>query len=182
VPNYRRYYQPGASYFFTVVTHRRQRFLLDEPIRAALRQAIQETRQTWPFNVEAWVMLPDHLHCIWTLPKDDPNFSIRWSLIKGGVSRRCQEYQNPELLSRSKAARRESSLWQRRFWEHQLRDEDDFAKHLDYIHYNPVKHGYVRRARDWQYSTFQRWVSLGLYEPDWGDGLVMEGDFGELAE
>ncbi|MBS3966513.1 MAG: transposase [Truepera sp.] len=115
MPNYRRYYQPGASYFFTVVTHRRQHFLLDEPIRAALRQAIQETRQSWPFKVEAWVMLPDHLHCIWTLPKDDPNFFRRWSLIKGGVSRRCQEYQNPKLLSSSRAVRRESSLWQRRF-------------------------------------------------------------------
>lgn len=173
---------PKEASISSVVTHKRQRFLLDEPIRLALRQSIQEVRKQWPFKVEAWVLLPDHIHCIWTLPQDDDDFSIRWSLIKGGVSKRCKEYENPKLLSKSRMARGESSLWQRRFWEHQIRDEEDFAQHMDYIHYNPVKHGYVEKPKVWLYSTFHRCVELGLYQANWGEGVVFDRDFGELEE
>jgi putative transposase len=155
---------------------------LDEPIRKALRESIQETRKPFPFKVKAWVLLPDYLHCIWTLPPNDDDFSIRWSLIKGGVSKRCKEYENPALLSNSRVERGESSLWQRRFWEHYLGAEQDMIKPTDYVHFNPVKHGCVEQPRDWRYSTFRRCVALGLYEMDWGAGATFEGEFGDVDD
>lgn len=119
--------------------------------------------------IDAWVLLPDHLHCVWTLPEGDLDFSSRWMAIKRAVSLACRDGNRREdLLNASKRARRESTLWQRRFWEHQIRDESDFARHVDYLHYNPVKHGHVRQPGDWPYSTFHRYVRAGLYAPDWG--------------
>lgn len=151
---YRRANTQGGSYFFTVVSYRRQAVLCDEPIRYALRKAIQETRLKYPFSIDAWVLMPDHLHCIWRLPEGDRDYSKRWSLIKRSISIICADsYNKQKWLNGSKKKHRESTLWQRRFWEHQIRDQQDFNRHLDYIHYNPVKHGLCERADAWPYST-----------------------------
>lgn len=162
---------PGATWFFTVVTHRRQRILGDEPVRDALREAIARTRANWPFAIDAWVLLPDHLHCIWTLPAGDADFATRWTLIKRRTSQALKEtYFAPGLMSASKSSRRELTFWQRRYWEHRIRDEQDFERHVDYIHYNPVKHGYAAAPASWPYSSFHRYVRDGLYPAIWGSG------------
>ncbi|MES2352898.1 MAG: transposase [Pseudomonadota bacterium] len=171
---YRRTSVAGATYFFTVVTYRRQQILCDELVRHALRDAIETVRLTRPFAIDAWVLLPDHLHCIWTLPDNDADFSTRWMMIKRRVSLAWHaNYYRTELMNESKRKHRESTLWQRRFWEHQLRDDDDFIRHVDYIHFNPVKHGYAKRVADWRYSTFHRYVRDGIYASDWGGGANM---------
>jgi putative transposase len=146
-----------------------------------LRAAIEEARAVHPFAVDAWVLLPDHLHCVWTLPEGDRNFSIRWGLIKAGFSKRAKAlFHREEWLNESRERHRESAIWQRRFWEHEIRDEGDFRRHLDYIHYNPVKHGLVGKAADWPYSTFHRLVGEGSYPEGWGaDVEEVAGDFGE---
>lgn len=165
---YRRATTAGSSYFFTVVSYQRQPILCDDSIRDALRKAIEAVRASRPFTIEAWVLLPDHLHCIWTLPDGDADFSTRWMKIKRAVSLACgDEYRRDDLMSASKLKHRESTIWQRRFWEHKIRDEEDFARHAEYIHFNPVKHGHVQRAMDWPYSTFHRYVREGLYVQDW---------------
>lgn len=180
MPNYRRPRNPGGMYFFTVVTQERRPVLTTEEVRSALRAAIHQARATLPFDIEAWVLLPDHLHCIWSLPPDDGNFSARWAIIKRQVSRECSPMVDVSSgISRKR--RNEHAFWQRRFWEHQIRDEDDLAKHLDYVHWNPVKHGFVRAVKDWQYSSFHKYVARGTYPSDWGgDELAREDkDFGE---
>lgn len=173
--NYRRDRLPGGSYFFTVTLADRSSTLLVDAIHD-LRQAYATAMRQLPFTTDAICVLPDHLHAIWTLPEGDSAYSQRWSLIKSGFSRAL-----PAATQRdaSKARKREKGIWQRRFWEHRLRDDDDFARHADYIHYNPVKHGLVARARDWPYSSFHRYVERGVLEPDWcGNGDVDE-DLGE---
>lgn len=165
---YRRASQTGASYFFTVVTYRRQPILCDVPVRSALRAAIQAVRTARPFAIDAWVLLPDHLHCIWTLPEGDADFSMRWMMIKRAVSNACREqYRRGDWINASKQKHRESTIWQRRFWEHRIRDERDFERHADYIHFNPVKHGHAESAAAWPHSTFHRFVREGLYRTDW---------------
>jgi putative transposase len=172
MPEYRRIKVKGGSYFFTVVTFGRQPFLIDDHVRTAFRQGIQEVRQSMPFSIDAWVLLPDHLHAIWTLPVNDDNFGSRWAVIKRIVSRQCGYLAgNDGPIKESPAKRGESGIWQRRFWDHLIRDDQDFQRHLDYIHWNPVKHGYVKRVIDWPYSTFHRFVNQGLYPPDWG-GII----------
>jgi putative transposase len=131
-----------------------------------------------PFSIDAMVLLPDHLHCIWTLPEGDADYAMRWNRIKRGVSQRTRE-RVAATLSASRLKRGELGLWQRRFWEHQIRDERDFARHVEYIHWNPVKHGYVTRAADWPYSSFHRYVTQGVYPRNWGGGDT-DGEFGEL--
>lgn len=169
---YRRSLLAGGTYFFTVVTYRRQTILCDEIFRHALRSAIESVRVSRPFTINAWVLLPDHLHCIWTLPQDDADFSTRWMMIKRKVSIACTaQYEQADWLTTSKQKHRESTIWQRRFWEHQIRDDIDYAKHLDYLHYNPVKHGLVNQAKDWQYSSFHRYVKNGFYEETWGSSI-----------
>ena len=168
MPNYRRANLAGGTYFFTVNTLQRIPVLTEAPVREALREAIQHTRVTAPFDIDAWVLLPDHLHCIWTLPPEDVDFSMRWSKIKRYVSQKCGNTFGIENISASRTKRHESGLWQRRFWEHQIRDDGDFTRHVDYIHWNPVKHGLVARAVDWPYSTFHRFVQHGVYSSDWG--------------
>jgi REP-associated tyrosine transposase len=181
MPNYRRVRAQGGTFFFTVVTYQRQNILINEPARQALRFAVNEIRRSLPFLVDAWVLLPDHLHCIWTLPEGDDNYSLRWLLIKQSVSRRCAvAYRDRLRLSQSRQRRREAPLWQRRFWEHQIRDETDFERHVDYIHWNPVKHELVTQAAAWPYSTFHRYVRDGAYTPDWG--LVENFDGTEFGE
>ena len=180
--NYRRARTSGGTFFFTVVTYRR-RPILDLPeSRKALREIIDEVRLRHPFSVDAWVLLPEHLHCIWTLPKGNPDFSMRWSLIKSGFSKRTRASLHvKEWMNDSKISHRESTIWQRRFWEHQIRDEEGYRAYMDYIHYNPVKHGYVKRALDWPHSTFHRYVKSGIYPEYWGGGIFHDHvyQFGE---
>jgi putative transposase len=168
MPGYRRIKIKGGTYFFTVVTFGRQPILTRAPVRVALREGIQEVRQALPFTIEAWVLMPDHLHTIWTLPENDDNFASRWAVIKRIVSKRCSALDIRKPMDDSHGKRGESRIWQRRFWEHLIRDELDLQRHLDYIHWNPVKHGYVDKVIDWPYSTFHRFVAHGLYPPDWG--------------
>jgi putative transposase len=166
-----RYRRPlkGLTYFFTVVSHRRRPILCDDAIRTALRRGIETVRAKHPFSIDGWVLLPDHMHCIWTLPQDDHAFSLRWSEIKRFVSTEVRdEFHDAGTLTRSRRSRRESTIWQRRFWEHVIRDECDLGRHLDYIHFNPVKHGHAPRAIDWPFSTFGRYVADGVYPQDWG--------------
>ena len=168
MPNYRRAFSPGGTFFFTVVTYRRTR-LFDKPeFRALLRNVIQRVRRNYPFSIDAWVLLPEHLHCIWTLPQGDADFSKRWSLIKSGFSRQAKAIQYPmEPISPSRQKHRESAFWQRRFWEHLIRDDADFEAHIDYIHFNPVKHGWVNRAEDWPHSTIHRNIKKGFHPENW---------------
>jgi putative transposase len=179
---YRRATTAGATYFFTVVAYRRQTIFCDEVFRNALRAAITAVRVTHPFVIDAWVLLPDHLHCVWTLPDGDADFTTRWKLIKRAVSVACREdYRSAELMTASKIKHRESTIWQRRFWEHQIRDDLDLQRHADYIHFNPVKHGHVKRAVDWPHSTFHRNVQQGIYLPEWpGSSDDVKLDAGEL--
>ena len=182
MPNYRRAKTKGGTYFLTVVTYRRQRFLCDKNVRDALRNGIQNTRTTHPFKIDGWVLLPDHLHCIWTLPPNDAAFGIRWTMIKQFVTRQCSpDLHRDDWMNESKRRRKESTIWQRRFWEHQIRNDQDYEKHMDYMHYNPVKHGYVKNVMDWPYSTFHRYVCKGVYAEDWGaeDEMTFEEQFGE---
>jgi len=168
MPNYRRSKTKGGTYFFTVVAYRRQRILTLPESRKFLRRAITEIKTRYPFEGVAWVLLPDHLHTIWTLPDGDSQFSKRWGLIKANFSKQAKGLFHRETwMNDSKIRHRETTIWQRRFWEHQIRDEADFAKHVDYIHYNPVKHGYVTRVRDWPYSTFHRFVQSDVYRNGW---------------
>ncbi|MBI5782575.1 MAG: transposase [Gammaproteobacteria bacterium] len=178
--DYRRSRITGGTFFFTVVTHERQPTLTTEAARTALREAIQQARTTLPFQIDAWVLLPDHLHCLWTLPEGDANFSARWAIIKRRVSGACAaEINTPR--SDSERKRNEHAFWQRRFWEHQIRDDADMARHLDYIHWNPVKHGLVKAVKDWPYSSFHKYVVRGTYPGDWGGGEIANVDdgFGE---
>ena len=166
---YRRARTKGGTYFFTVVTFKRKKFLCEPENVVLLRNAFREVMKQYPFQVDAFVLLPDHLHCIWTLPDGDRDFSRRWRLIKGHFTRRCDEkYKGSISLSRSK--KKEQSVWQRRFWEHLIRDDKDFIGHVDYIHYNPVKHGLVTAPKNWEYSSFHRYVQSGVYEQEWGAG------------
>lgn len=157
--NYQRVYQQGGCYFFTVVTHNRKPVLTEDGIIDRLRAAFSHVAESRPFTVVGAVVLPDHLHCLWQLPEDDADFSTRWRLIKHYVS---------IAAKRSGNQRCEKRFWQRRFWEHLIRDESDWRRHLDYIHYNPVKHGYVDSPGKWPNGTFHRYVRKGWYPSDWG--------------
>jgi putative transposase len=181
MPNYRRAACPGGTYFFTVNTFRRQPVLTDEPFRAALRHAIRVTQRTYPFDILAWVLLPDHLHVLWRLPDGDAATGVRWSLIKGQVTQAYGNFLSIEKTTTSRYKRREGTLWQRRFWERLILDDADFERHFDYIHINPVKHGYVTRAGDWPYSTFHRYVKQSVYPSDWAAEPDTNGEFGEFG-
>jgi putative transposase len=174
--DYRRNFIAGGSFFFTVnLAERRLRLLTDhiEELRAALR----ETRRNHPFTINAMVVLPDHLHAVWTLPDGDADFARRWRLVKSTFSRNLP---TGERISESRAAKGERGIWQRRYWQHTIRDENDFARHIDYVHINPVKHGLVHRASDWSYSSFHRMVKLGIYPEDWAGDASNDGrNFGE---
>jgi putative transposase len=171
---YRRAFVPGGTFFFTVNLADRSQRLLTEHIEE-LRFAVRRVKQRHPFEIPAMVVLPEHLHAIWVLPEGDANYSLRWRQIKGTFSRLLPEQ---GWVSRSKHVRRERDIWQRRFWEHQIRDERDFSRHVDYIHINPVKHGHVQRAADWPYSSIHRFIRAGMISPDWAHDPY-EGTFGE---
>ena len=160
----------GGVYFFTVnLAERNNNDLLIANIEL-LRAAFRLTKQAHPFSIEACVILPEHLHCIWRLPEDDNDFSKRWRLIKTHFSKNISVN---ERISNSRKRKKERGLWQRRFWEHLIRDEQDYQNHLDYIHYNPVKHGYVQQAIDWPYSSFHLWVEREVYPRDWATRFDM---------
>jgi putative transposase len=175
---YRRNFIPGGCFFFTVNLADRRSRLLTENVEA-LRAAFRETGQRNPFTTDAIVVLPDHLHAVWTLPEGDRDFAMRWRLIKSTFSR---NFPVGEPVSASRAAKGERGIWQRRYWEHTIRDEDDFGRHIDYVHINPVKHGLVTRVRDWPHSSFHRMVKLGMYPEDWaGDVAELGAGFGERS-
>ena len=174
--DYRRNFVPGGSFFFTVNLADRRLSLLTTHIDT-LRAAFRETHLRHPFTIDAIVVLPDHLHTVWTLPEGDADFATRWRLIKSTFSRSIAP---GERISASRATRGERGIWQRRYWEHTVRDEEDFARHVDHVHINPVKHGLVTRVRNWQPSSFHRWVKLGVYPEDWaGDVSELGVDYGE---
>ena len=168
---YRRTFLRGGSFFFTVVTEQRRPLFASADAVEGLRMAFRAVRSTRPFEVDAMVVLPDHLHCIWTLPPGDADFATRWRLIKTWFTKHC----DPGLRSepnRARTAKREQALWQHRYWEHALRDEADFTRHVEYVHFNPVKHGLVASAMEWPYSSFRRYVEAEVYPPDWGRGAM----------
>ena len=169
MPNYRRNYVPGGTYFFTVVTHQRRPLFGRAAARELLRAAIGAVRVARPFDIVAVVLLPDHLHSIWTLPKDDADYSTRWRQIKEAFTRSflaAGGADGPSSASRERHGER--AVWQRRFWEHTCRDQDDLNRCIEYVHWNPVKHGLARRVRDYPWSSFHRYVAQGVYPPDWG--------------
>ena len=163
MPHYIRAFVPGGTFFFTVTLLERRRKLLTDNVDI-LRKVFKSARQRRPFTIEGIVILPDHLHCIWTLPSEEADFSSRWHDIKARFAAQIPE---GERLSARRLKKGERGIWQRRFWEHVIRDERDFERHMDYIHYNPVKHGYVKRVVEWPHSSFHRCVENGIYDPDW---------------
>jgi len=176
MPDYRRNFVPGGSYFFTVnLLERYPNDLLTRHVDA-LRTVVREVRRRYPFHIDAWVVLPDHVHCVWTLPTGDADYTLRWRLIKAGFSKRLPKQERRSVV---RVARGERGIWQRRFWEHTIRDERDYAAHVDYVHVNPLKHGHVKHVADWPYSTFHRYLAEGVYPPDWAGEGVPQVEAGE---
>lgn len=172
---YRRANVKGGTYFFTVnLAERDLRLLVDRV--DALRTAVAQVKRRHPFYIDAFVVLPDHLHAIWTLPVGDADFAMRWMLIKAGFSRRLVK---GERRNASRAGKGERGIWQRRYWEHLIRDDGDYERHVDYVHFNPVKHGYVGCAADWAYSSVHRYIASGMRDRDWGSGMGGESGYGE---
>ena len=163
MPNYRRAWIEGGCYFFTVELAERSSSLLVDRVEA-LRDSVREAIHARPFRIDAFVILPDHLHCIWTLPIGDADFATRWEHIKATFSRRVPV---GERRRDSRVAKRERGIWQRRYWEHVIRNELDFSRHVDYVHINPVKHGLVERACDWPWSSIHRYIRTELIRPNW---------------
>jgi putative transposase len=163
---YRRFRQQGGSYFFTVVTYQRQRILTHQDNIYRLRTAFKREVAKYPFTIEAIVILPDHLHCLWTLPPGDDDYSSRWGRIKRYFSTGCVNA--GKEISPSRLKKREKAIWQRRFWEHTILNEIDWQRHMDYIHYNQVKHGHVSAPIVWPHSSFKRCVQKGWYSEQWG--------------
>lgn len=164
---YRRIFLPGGTFFFTLVTYHRIPLFAHEENVALLRSAFQYVMRNHPFEIIASVILPDHLHMIWKLPESEHDYPMRWRLIKSDFSRHIDEkYQSkPDEIRQRK---KEQAVWQRRYWEHLIRDETDLQRHVEYVHYNPVKHGLVTSPVDWKYSSFHKYVSEGLYAANWG--------------
>jgi putative transposase len=167
---YRRAKVAGASYFFTVVTHERRPIFSNAEAVVLFQTGLNRIRNRHSFEVDAFVILPDHIHTVWTLPESDADFSMRWRLIKEAFTKPFVRQHLASEPSTSRRAKGEQAVWQRRFWEHVIRDEADYAAHVDYIHYNPVRHGLASAAGDWPHSSFSSWVKRGIYEPYWGSG------------
>jgi len=176
---YRRAKTPGATYFFTLITHHRCHILCELENINLLRAAFRYVMKKYPFKIDAIIILPDHLHCLWTLPENDADFSTRWRLIKSYFSRKSEHYYQGKI-NQSRQKKKEKGIWQRRFWEHQIMDDRDFVNHVEYIHYNPVHHGLVNAPKDWQYSSFHRYVEAGVYDVLWGaeERLMFDDNIG----
>jgi putative transposase len=175
MPNYRRAFVPNGCWFFTHNLLEWDQSLLVDHVEA-LRYAFQETRKKFPFETAAIVVLPDHLHAVWTLPPDDADFSTRWRLIKTHFAKSLPKQERRSAVRR---VRGERGIWQRRFWEHLIRDDADYARHVEYCYINPVKHRLVRRVQDWPHSSFHRNVRRGLFSLDWAGEIEPTGEFGE---
>lgn len=168
MPEYRRAFEPGGMFFFTVVTQERRPLFDSKLAVRMLGDAFRAVRQASPFDLRAFVILPDHLHCLWQLPREDADFSTRWSRIKRLFTQSWLARNGGEqTVSRSRARHRERGVWQRRFWEHAIRDDSDMVSHANYIHYNPVKHGLASCPHVWPLSSFSRWVASHHYDADW---------------
>ena len=175
MPDYRRNRVPGGTYFFTVNLLDRNSELLVTHIDA-LRNAVRDVRQRSPFHIDAWVVLPEHMHCIWTLPPNDDDYSGRWRAVKKAFSKAMPP---TERRSPTRQHRGERGIWQRRFWEHTIGDDVDYASHMDYVHFNPVKHGLAKHAGDWPFSSFHRAVANGHYPAGWSAGSPAPFERGE---
>jgi putative transposase len=174
---YRRNRVPGGTYFFTVTLLDRDSDLLVREI-SALREAVRRVRVRSPFHIDAWVVLPEHMHCVWTLPEWDTDFAGRWHRIKMAFSNAVPmgEARSPVMVARG-----DRGIWQRRYWEHTIRDERDYVTHMDYTHFNPVRHGLAATPSDWPFSSFRRRVAQGLYPPGWMGGERTPAEAGERA-
>ena len=170
---YRRVYVKGGSYFFTVIAEKRRNIFTDDNVKL-LRSAFKSVMEKRAFVIDAAVVLPDHLHFIWTLPEHDSDYSTRWRLIKTAFTKQYPDKFIVQNVNRNN--KKQQDIWQHRGWEHCLRDEWDFQQHVNYIHYNPVKHGLVKRAVDWQYSSIHRYIKSGMLDKHWGEG---EMDFSD---
>ncbi|MCH8923210.1 MAG: transposase [Planctomycetes bacterium] len=185
--DYRRYFVAGGTYFFTIVTYQRRR-LFDSPDNVQrLREALAEVKDEMPFDIRAAAVLPEHIHFIWSLPPGDDRYSKRLGRMKVEFTRSLYGAGNaPRSASASRRRHGESDVWQRRFWEHTIRDEDEFERLFDYVHFNPVKHGYARCPHEWPASSFGHWARRGVYEMQWGcccEGRVgKEFDFSDVEE
>jgi putative transposase len=168
MPDYRRYFYPGGTFFLTVVTHGRRAFLCQDKARDCLRTAINKIRCQHAFESVAFVLLPDHFHCVWKLPEGDSDFSIRLGRIKREFTQTwLGQGGDEQVVSTARRKHRERGIWQKRFWEHTIRDDEDLIHHVNYIHYNPVKHGLADCPHKWPFSTFHRWAKEGYYSKDW---------------
>jgi len=169
MPNYRRYFVEGGTYFFTVKTEGKFPVFASDVQSALLGDVMREARVRWSFETVASVLLPDHLHVIWTLPSDDSGYSTRSAWIKKEFTKRYLESGGTEqLVSQSRQDNRRRGVWQRRFWEHLIDGDTELEAYVDYVHYNPVKHGYSVASGEWRWTTFHRWVERGAYAADWG--------------
>jgi REP-associated tyrosine transposase len=164
MPDYRRVWHPGGTYFFTVNALQRHGNDLFTRHIGLLRDVLRDVRRRHPFTIHGWVVLPEHMHCVIELPLEDSDFALRWRLIKADFSKRLPVNERRSAVRR---ARGERGIWQRRYWEHLIRDEADFKAHMDYLHFNPVRHGHVTQVADWPYSTFHRLVGAGVYPLNW---------------
>lgn len=187
MPEYRRAYLPGGTFFLTLVTYHRTPLFFEPENISRLRSCVAKTRTEMPFELTGAVVLPGHIHFLWTLPPDDSDYSQRVSRMKILFTRSLRGRRSlPENVSASRRKHRESDVWQRRFWEHSIRDQTDLEKHLDYIHYNPVKHGLVSCPHLWEYSSFHNWVEKDEYKNDWGctcgGRKPQVPDFSEIAQ
>jgi REP-associated tyrosine transposase len=172
MPQYQRSHIEGGTYFFTVVSYERVKIFTTNDARKLLHDAWMDVCKRFPFNTIAVCLLPEHMHCIWSLPEGDANYSMRWKEIKRLFTKGYLSQIGPgEIRSDSRLKRREAAIWQRRFWEHTIRDQDDLNRHIDYVHYNPVKHGFVKRVVEWPWSSFHRYIKAGYYENDWGESV-----------
>ncbi len=175
--NYHRNFVQGGTYFFTVVTYKRQRILNGNAIDI-LRESFRQCMSEKPFTIDAIVVLPDHIHSIWTLPIHDSDYSTRWKTIKSSFTKKYT-HRVGEASARptnSMDKKGEKGIWQRRFWEHTIQDEKDYRVHMEYIHYNPVKHGLVVAPKDWPHSSFHRFVKNNIYTESWGNSVVEFSD------
>jgi len=173
MPQYHRAWISGGTFFFTVVTYKRFPIFANEAAIELLHSCFQSVKIKLPYDIDALVILPDHLHCIWTLPDNDSDFATRWRLIKTNFTKNYSG-NKADVISESMLCKRERGIWQRRFWEHMIRDQDGFNRHCDYIHYNPVKHGFVNLPSEWKHSSFKIFVERGLYPKDWGSAIRKE--------
>ena len=178
---YRRCFIPGGTYFFTLATFQRKNILCKPENINILKAAFERVKSSHPFDIQAIVVLPDHLHCIWTLPENDAEYPARWNAIKNYFTKNTKD--RPfSATSIVRTRKREQEVWQRRFWEHAIRDDDDFVTHVEYIHFNPVKHGYVKSPMEWAHSSFHKFVRQGAYSKNWGMNQFQDLDLETVGE